>query len=119
MPNLNIFLDESQRQATVLALAHLAVERPGWNAMLTEIAAKMDNTKPGGDLELFTIFKDTCDRKAQADKLKTPHAAGICKGLAIGGRFKFDQQEIDALNHASEILTKVAGVSVNFEAKKK
>ena len=35
-------LDESQRQATVLALAHLAVQRPGWEAFLREIAAKLD-----------------------------------------------------------------------------
>ena len=35
-------LSEEQRQATVMALAHLAVERPSWDTMLTEIAAKMD-----------------------------------------------------------------------------
>jgi len=34
--------DESQRQAILMALAHLAVERPGWDYMLGEIAKKMD-----------------------------------------------------------------------------
>jgi hypothetical protein len=48
-------LDESQRQATLMALAHLAVERPGWKWMLTQIALKMDNSVDG-EPELFTKF---------------------------------------------------------------
>lgn len=48
-----IVIDESQRQAMLLALAHLTVERPGWEFMLTEIAKKMDNVI--GDVpELYT-----------------------------------------------------------------
>ena len=48
-----IVIDESQRQAVLLALAHLTVERPGWEFMLTEIAKKMDNVI--GDVpELYT-----------------------------------------------------------------
>lgn len=36
-------IEEGQRQTMLLALAHLAVERPGWDYMLKGIAAKMDN----------------------------------------------------------------------------
>lgn len=50
-----IVIDESQRQATLLALAHLTVERPGWEYMLTGIAKKMDNVV--GDVpEMYTRF---------------------------------------------------------------
>jgi hypothetical protein len=38
---------EGERQATILALARLAIERPGWDFMLNEIACKMDNVKEG------------------------------------------------------------------------
>lgn len=49
-------LEEGQRQATLMALAHLAVERPGWKQMLSEIALKMDNRDAHGAPELFTKF---------------------------------------------------------------
>lgn len=52
---MTIDLDENQRQMTVLALAHLALERPGWDRALREIAAKLDN--PGlGMYEAFKTF---------------------------------------------------------------
>lgn len=50
-------IDESQRQATLLALGHLAAERPGWDFMLSEIALRMDNTTADGRPELFDRFK--------------------------------------------------------------
>jgi len=33
-------IDEGQRQAVILALAELSIDRPGWYAMLGELAAK-------------------------------------------------------------------------------
>ncbi len=48
----NIELDEGQRQMLLLALAHLAVERPGWTTAIKEVAGKMDNL----NLELFWTF---------------------------------------------------------------
>jgi hypothetical protein len=42
--------DESDRQALILALARLAVERPGWKTMLHEIAVRFS----GG--EMFAQF---------------------------------------------------------------
>ncbi len=46
-------IDESQRQMTVMALAHLSVQRPGWNMALSEIAKKMDNP----DLQMYRDFQ--------------------------------------------------------------
>lgn len=40
-----IEIDEGQRQMVLLALAHLSVERPGWNTALREIATKMDDNR--------------------------------------------------------------------------
>lgn len=42
---LTVELDEGQRQLVLMALAALAVERPGWDMALSEIAAKMDNVQ--------------------------------------------------------------------------
>lgn len=49
-------IDEGQRQALLLAMAHLAVERPGWDFMLSEIGLDMDNVVDGRP-ELFDKFK--------------------------------------------------------------
>lgn len=38
MPPTSYFLDEGQRQTILLALGHLARERPGWDFLLGEIA---------------------------------------------------------------------------------
>jgi hypothetical protein len=50
-------LDEGQRQATLMALAKLSVERPGWQWMLEEIAKLMDDKRPDGRPQLFTDFR--------------------------------------------------------------
>jgi len=47
-----IVIDESQRQMTVLALAHLSLERLGWDHTLRELATKLD---PG--LRMYRDFK--------------------------------------------------------------
>ena len=41
MAVFEISLTEEERQATIMALAHLAVERPGWDYMLESIALKL------------------------------------------------------------------------------
>jgi hypothetical protein len=40
--DITITLDEGQRQATLLALALLCLQRPGWDFMLGEIADKLN-----------------------------------------------------------------------------
>lgn len=51
--------DECQRQAMLMALAHLAVERPGWDMMLEEIARKMDNN----GCPMYSEFKELHQEK--------------------------------------------------------
>jgi hypothetical protein len=52
-----VTFSEEQRQLLLMALAHLAVERPGFDPALSEIAALMDNPTPKGP-EMFTRFKE-------------------------------------------------------------
>ena len=40
-------LDEGDRQLVLMALAHLSVERPGWDDALHRIAMKIDNDAVG------------------------------------------------------------------------
>jgi hypothetical protein len=52
MMTTNIYsMEESDRQATLLALATLALHRPGWNWMLGEIAEKLQGR------QMFDEFK--------------------------------------------------------------
>ena len=51
-------VDESQRQMTLLALAHLSVRRPGWNSALSELALKLDTPDEKGRPKLYEQFKD-------------------------------------------------------------
>jgi len=44
-PAITVTLDESERQAVLLALARLSVECPGWQMMLGEIAQKFEGQK--------------------------------------------------------------------------
>lgn len=44
---MKIEIDEGQRQMMILALAHLSIERPGWDTALNELALKMDNVEDG------------------------------------------------------------------------
>lgn len=52
-----VSIDESQRQMILLALAHLAVERPGWKYALGETAKSMDEVVQG-EPSLFSQFYD-------------------------------------------------------------
>jgi hypothetical protein len=47
-----VCIDNSELQVVMLAIAKLALERPGWNWMLGEIADRF------GGRELFEQFKD-------------------------------------------------------------
>lgn len=54
---ITITLEEGDRQAVILALAKLSMERPGWCVMLEGIALKMDNARPDGRPEMFEHFR--------------------------------------------------------------
>jgi hypothetical protein len=63
-----IVIDEAERQAVLMALAHLAIERPGWNDMLSRIAMKMDEIDTIGDTgqagpKTYTQFKQLAEEK--------------------------------------------------------
>ena len=51
MPATSYTLNEGQRQAILLAMGRLALERPGWDHMLTEIADIFDGRT------MYTRFK--------------------------------------------------------------
>ena len=44
---MTLDITEEQRQAIILALSRLSIERPGWDFMLNEIACQMDNIEEG------------------------------------------------------------------------
>jgi hypothetical protein len=57
MDDVSLTIDEGQRQLVLLALAHLALERPGFNDALSRIAKLIDNERRDGKPEMFEQFK--------------------------------------------------------------
>jgi hypothetical protein len=49
-------IDEGERQALLLSLAHLANERPGWDDMLNRMALRIDN-EVSGRAQMYDEFK--------------------------------------------------------------
>ncbi len=70
---LTITIQEEQRQLMLLALAICALERPGFDMALSEIAALMDNRTEDGRAEMYEGFK-----RLNADRY---HAAELGGGL--------------------------------------
>jgi hypothetical protein len=64
-------LDEEDRQAVLLALAELALSRPGWDAMLSEIAKKLNPHQKSffdSGLTMFENFKLTSADRVKAER---------------------------------------------------
>lgn len=103
-----ITIDEGQRQAILLAIAHLGIARPGLDMILSELALLMDNKLPDGQPQMF--------RELQAIEMRArapiAYTAGGCKGLAITNRFAFDESERQLLTNAAQFLAEFAGVTV-------
>ena len=57
MTEYMVTIDEEQRLIILMALAHLAVERPGWDDELERIAMQMDNVGPDLGPEMYRAFK--------------------------------------------------------------
>lgn len=106
--NHTITIDESQRQAILLAIAHLGISRPGWDYMLTQIALQMDNKRPDGEPEMFRQFQEI-EKRARAP---VAYSAGVCHELATTMRFAFGDLERKTLTHASQVLADLAGVTI-------
>jgi hypothetical protein len=50
-------LDEGERQLLLMALAHLAVERPGWDDALNRLALKADDEAVSGRAAMYDEFR--------------------------------------------------------------
>jgi hypothetical protein len=74
MSDHHITIDESERQAMLLALAYLAVDRPGWDYMLNELAKKLDNVKDGR-AQMYDEFRKTREAIKLVDRLKSNQLA--------------------------------------------
>jgi hypothetical protein len=82
--NLKIEVEEDERQVILMALAHLAVERPGWRNMLEQVALKMDNQVESAP-ELFTAFWTLRHERVRDSLPENPTPESLNRALA-----KFD-----------------------------
>lgn len=64
---MTLELSEEERQMTLLALGHLAAQRPGWTESLEGVAGKMDNQNADGRPELFTKFRQMKEAELKRD----------------------------------------------------
>lgn len=71
-----IDIEEEDRQVILLALAHLAVERPGWDNYLRTVAAKMDDDH----LSLYHGFKSTAVPPVQTKLVTSIPGPGVAPG---------------------------------------
>lgn len=85
--NHTITIDESERQMILMALAHLAVHRPGWKWTLGETAKKMDNVVDGQP-RLFNEFWKLRHEVVRDSLPEEPTGETLNKALA-----KFDKHE--------------------------
>ncbi len=70
--NHTIVITEEQRQSLLMALAHLAVERPGWHpAFLKRIAELMDN--PEDSDSMYERFRELYHRDVREACLVESH----------------------------------------------
>jgi hypothetical protein len=60
---ITVRLDESQRQTTLLALAHLAVERPGWDVSIREIVRALVGTETYEHIKTLRLEEQAATRR--------------------------------------------------------
>lgn len=65
-PLITVSISEEERQATVLALARLALSRPGWGVFLSGVAEKLNGR------EAFESFKKSNNDLVPPDELYPP-----------------------------------------------
>jgi hypothetical protein len=68
-----VALAEEERQMVLMALAHLACERPGWDDALSRIALRIDNARDGKP-QMFERFKDIHRDMLRLDTAAKPGA---------------------------------------------
>jgi hypothetical protein len=102
MSNMSITIREEERQMILLALAKLAIERPGWDNALSDIARLMD-----GNLAMYNEMKKTAELGVLSDPVPDLKSITVEQrlGAAIlhyghGDRIGFTS----GLEHALELL---------------
>jgi hypothetical protein len=90
-------LSEEERQMLLMALAHLAIERPRWNSALSGIALRVDNQVPAlyeefKRLRLRPGWNSTLSPREPADSVG---ASAINEELLIVCQVLFDQIDGD------------------------
>ena len=95
--NLKIEIEEDERQVILLALAHLAVERPGWRVMLEQIALKMDNQVQCVP-ELFTQFWTLRHERVRDSLPEDPTPESLNRALA-----KFDHEDVPVRDRGHQV----------------
>lgn len=92
--HLKIEIEEDERQVILMALAHLAVERPGWRNMLEQVALKMDNPGP----ELFTAFWILRHDVVRDSLPEDPTPESLSRALA-----KFDNEDVSVRDRGHQV----------------
>jgi hypothetical protein len=74
MSDITVTISEEERQATLLALAHLSVERPGWDSFLNQIACRLDNVKDKR-AQMYDEFRQLHQATKHEDRFKSNQPA--------------------------------------------
>ena len=94
---MNTEIDESDRQVILLAIAHLAVQRPGWNTYLKTVALKFKGEEMFEEFKKYKAteyhhgYQISDDGKSITCKAcgRTSHSAGDVKNLYCGFCHRF------------------------------
>jgi hypothetical protein len=83
-----VMFDEGDRQMAILALAHLSVERPGWDDALNRLASRIDNVQHEGRAIMYDEFRRLHRGHLQAQapcpsKAATPGDAAFAEMEAV------------------------------------
>jgi len=62
IPTDDALQDECDLQMVILALAHLAIERPGWDHALNRIAARIGDTEMYGNFKTLKLLANDLPR---------------------------------------------------------
>ena len=94
---MNVQLDPEERQMILLALAHCAVERPGWEHALEHIACKLDD-KICGVPVLFHRFLYLRKERVRDSLPEEPTAESLNRALA-----KFDHEDVPVRDSGHQV----------------
>ena len=79
--NYTLELTDSDRQVVLMALAHLMVERPGWDSWIEGIARPIDEKDTNGGPKLLREFAKMHQEAPFDVRIEAAVKAGIAVGL--------------------------------------